>query len=78
MGKIQGEMDAAIRRTGMTTFELSDLIDTWIFSARDRKLLKWKFCHHMTYEAAAERAGMSTIQVKRIVKTGFRQLKAHF
>lgn len=77
MGKVLTDIEAAIRRGGINTFDLSDLIDKWIFSARDRKILKYKLCHRLTYEAIAERMQMSTEQTKRIVKRGATELQYH-
>lgn len=47
--------------------ELSRLIDEWIFSERDRKLLKRRLIDGITYERLAEEFDLSARQVKTIV-----------
>lgn len=43
------------------------LIDEWIFSERDRKLLKRRLLDGITYENLAEEFDLSVRQVKTIV-----------
>ena len=49
---------------------MNALIEDWIFSKRDRLMLKRKLIDGMTYEAIAEEFGMSLEQTKRIIKKG--------
>ena len=46
------------------------LIDEWIFSERNRKILKRKLLDGITHERVAEEFDMSTRHIKDIVKDG--------
>lgn len=43
------------------------LIDEWIFSERDREILKRNLLDARTYEQIAEQFGMSARQIARII-----------
>lgn len=47
--------------------EWERLIDEWIFSERDRNILKKRLLDGLTYEKLAEEFDMSSRQIKRIV-----------
>lgn len=47
--------------------EVEKLIDDWIFSERDRNILKMKLLDKRTFEQVAEAFDLSDRQVKRIV-----------
>ena len=47
--------------------EWENLIDEWIFSERDRAMLKRNLLDGRTYEQIAEQFGMSTRQVARLI-----------
>lgn len=49
-------------------YEWERLIDSWIFSERDRKILKLKLLDGITHEKIAEELGMSDRQIRTIVK----------
>lgn len=51
----------------VSTFELSYLIDSWIFNERNRKIVKRKMIDGITFEKLAEEFDLSTQQVKTIV-----------
>lgn len=53
------------------------LIDEWIFSERDRRLLKRKLLDGITQEQAAEEFELSVSQIKRIVNRGLNELIKH-
>jgi len=57
--------------------QLSALIDEWIFSERDRKILKRRFLDGICYEPLAEEFSLSTRQVKKIVAKGQAVLELH-
>lgn len=50
------------------------LIDEWIFSERDRKILKRRLLDGITHEKIAEEVDMSVRQIKYIVKDGVTKL----
>ena len=50
--------------------EVEHLIDEWIFSARDRAILKMKLLDKQTYEQVGEFFDLTDRQVKRIVYKG--------
>lgn len=47
--------------------EWEKLIDEWIFSQRDRTILKLSMLDGYSYEQIAEKLGMSTRQISRVV-----------
>lgn len=57
--------------------EWERLIDEWIFSERDRRILKRRLLDGVTFERLAEEFRMSPCQVKRIVKQGLAVLIKH-
>lgn len=54
--------------------ELSVIIDEWIFSERDRKILKRKLIDNVTYERIAEEFGLSPRHVSTIVYKGIQKI----
>ena len=61
-------MLAEITRAGLSRAQVGALIDEWVFSARDRQILRLKLLDGQTYEQIAEvRPQMSPRQIKRIV-----------
>ena len=44
------------------------VIDEWIHSARDRKILKDRFINGLALEALAERHDMSASHIRRIIE----------
>lgn len=53
------------------------LIDEWIFSERDRELLKRRLLDGIVYEALAEEFQLSVRQTKTIVRRGLDTLTKH-
>lgn len=58
------------RRSDLSRSELEHLIDEWIFSERDRKILKRRLLDGVCYEPLAEEFELSVRQVKNIVYKG--------
>lgn len=56
---------------------VSRLIDTWIWSERNRSILKDKLYNDPTFEALAEKNNLSVQQTKTIVKESKAQLYSH-
>lgn len=50
-----------------TNSEISHLIDEWIHSERDRKILKRRLIDGICYEPLADEMDMSVRQIKNIV-----------
>ena len=66
----------------MTFYDLSrsqveHLIDEWIFSERDRKILKRRLLDGICYEPLAEEFDLSVRQVKNIVYKSEKRLFQH-
>ncbi|MDE7398979.1 MAG: hypothetical protein K2N06_05560 [Oscillospiraceae bacterium] len=55
------------RKFDLSRSEISVLIDEWIFSERDRKVLKRRLLDGICYEPLAEEFGLSVTQIKSIV-----------
>jgi DNA-directed RNA polymerase specialized sigma24 family protein len=66
-----------IEDCGKPRSEWERLIDEWVFSERDRRILKLRLLDGLTFEALAEAVGMSVRQVKNIVYRRERQLYKH-
>lgn len=63
--------------TGKPLSEISAIIDEWIFSDRDRSILKARLLDGLTYDALADRYDMSVRQIKRIVYKGEERVFIH-
>jgi len=70
----QGVEDAG----NLSTADVERLIDSWIFSERDRAILKRRLIDGITFEKLAEEFELSVVQVKRIVKKRQIELFKHF
>ena len=57
--------------------EICFLIDEYIFSARDREILKARFLDGVTYEKLAEQFDLSVRQVKNIIRRSRDQVFRH-
>lgn len=52
----------------LSVSQTEKLIDEWVFSERDRALMKRRLLDAITYERLSEEFEMSVSQVKRIIK----------
>lgn len=57
--------------------EWEGLIDSYIFSERDRELLKRRLLDGIVYEKLGEEFGITDVQAKRIVKDKSQHLFKH-
>lgn len=64
-------------KTGLSRSETEKLIDEWIFSERDRKLLKRRILDDITFEQLAEEFYLSVQQTKSIIYKGYEILAKH-
>jgi DNA-directed RNA polymerase specialized sigma24 family protein len=53
--------------TGLPRSEISALIDEWIFSARDRNIMRLRWLDGLRYDDIADEMELSTRHVKNIV-----------
>lgn len=51
----------------LSVSDVRNLIDEWIFSERDRRIMKRRLLDNITYEQIAEEYDLSVRQVKNIV-----------
>lgn len=56
--------------------EWEKIIDEWIFSERDRKILKRKLLDGATYEKVAEEFDMSDRQMRAIVRASINKISS--
>ena len=54
-----------IKNSGLSVYEIDDLIEKWIFSERDRYILKRILLDGISYEKVSEEIGISVRQTKR-------------
>ena len=57
--------------------KVAELIDEWIYSQRDREILKDRLLNGMTYEVLAEKHNLSVRQIKNIVYKSQNKLFKH-
>ena len=62
---------------GLSRSDIEFLIDEWIFSERDRKILKRRLLDGICYEPLAEEFDMSVRQIKAIVYKGQNAIFRH-
>ncbi len=61
----------------LSNSEISHIIDEWIHSERDRKILKRRFIDGISYERLAEEFNLSDRQVKNIIYKSENLLKKY-
>lgn len=61
----------------ITTDEVSDLIDKWIFSERDRAILNRRLIDGLTYDLLADEFDLSVRHLKNIVYKGENKIFKH-
>ena len=66
-----------IQNSGLSRSQIDFLIDEWIFSERDRAILKRRLLDGVCYEPLAEEVGLSVRQVKNIVYKAENELFKH-
>lgn len=64
-------------RTELSRNEVDGLIESWIFSERDRQVLHRRLTDSITIEKLAEEFDLSVSQVKRIVRKGTETILSH-
>ena len=69
--------ELGLEDANISVSEVEHLIDEWIFSQRDRDILKRRLIDGITFEALATEFDLSVVQVKRIVKKRQIQLFKH-
>lgn len=62
---------------GWSRTQVSDFIDEWIFSERDRKMLKMRHLDGAFYDTIAGEMNLSEGRVKEIICECNRVLKSH-
>lgn len=63
--------------TELSVSQWERLIDEWVFSERDRAIMKRRLLDGITYERIAEEFSMSDSQIKRIIKKHRQTLVKH-
>ena len=56
------------RKSDLSVSQVENLIDEWIFSERDRAIMKRRLIDGIPYEPLADEFSISVSQIKRIVK----------
>jgi DNA-binding NarL/FixJ family response regulator len=73
-----GHILNSVTTSGLSTDEIDSLIDKWVFGSRNRKILKLKLIHGLTYKEIADKANLAEDTIKDIVRKGVCQLTLHF
>ena len=63
-------MNKRIEQTGLNRGQIGELIDKWIFSQRNRDILKRRLLDGIRYDDLSEEFGISVRQTKKIVYAG--------
>lgn len=66
-----------VNASNLSREDWEHLIDQWIFSERDRSMLKRRLLDGITYEKIAEEFDMSTTHAKRIIQKAEEKLFKH-
>ena len=61
----------------LSNSEISRIIEEWIHSERDRKILKRRLIDGIRYEHLAEEFNLSVVQVKNVVYSCEKELNKH-
>ena len=62
---------------GISTSQIESLIEQWIYSRRDRELLKLKFLDGLSYEEVAGIIDLSVTQTKTIAYRAVNIMRQH-
>lgn len=73
-----GHILNSVTTSGLSTDEIDSLIDKWVFSSRNRKILKLKLIYGLTYKEIADKVNLTEDSIKDIVRKGVCQLTLHF
>ena len=68
---------AAVAAVNIPISGWEHLIDEWIFSERDRKIMKRKFLDGLTFGELSAEFHISISQIKRITQRGMNELIKH-
>lgn len=71
------EYRKTITSSGMTVSALENLIEEWIFSERDRFILKRLLLDGISYEQISEEVGLSTRYTKTVASNSMKILTEH-
>lgn len=63
--------------TNVNCTKRKELIDEWIFSERDRYILKRKLIDDISMEKIAEEVGLTPRQVQTVITKGKEQISLH-
>lgn len=66
-----------ITGSGLTVSEIETLIEEWIFSERDRFILKRLLLDGISYEQISEEVGLSTRYTKTVAANSMKVLSEH-
>lgn len=61
----------------LSTYEWEQLIDKWIFSERDRYIMKRALLDEASYETISEEVGLSVRHTKTIASTSLKKILAN-
>ena len=66
----RGQVVSGRGRFDYSNWQVERIIDEWIHSSRDREMLKARLIDGLTYGRIEEEFGLSSSQVKRIIRRG--------
>lgn len=75
--EVSGSAEGKIDLNNISNSEIEHLIDEWIHSERDRKILKRRLIDGICYEPLADEMDMSVRQIKYIVSKAEAKLFKH-
>ena len=75
--EVSGSVEGKIDLNNISNSEIEHLIDEWIHSERDRKILKRRLIDGICYEPLADEMDMSVRQIKYIVSKAEAKLFKH-
>lgn len=70
-------MKINVEKYNLSRAQIEHLIDQWIFSERDRSILKRRLLDHVLFEQLAEEFSLSVKQTKTIVYKALDRLEKH-
>lgn len=73
----QGQGRSKIEFSDISNSQIEHLIDEWVHSERDRKIIKRRLIDGICYEPLAEEFDMSVRQMKNIVYKAQKELFKH-
>lgn len=75
---MENPKESKLKRNKLSVSQVENLIDEWVFSERDRAIMKRRLIDAITIENLAKEFELSDTQIKRIIKKHQIEIFKHY